>query len=250
MKPNSIVRKAGSCTTGGAGRDPAPTVRLIGGYPAVPARVRVGEREVALFSVPDLEQLVDRGALLRGEAEPPYWAHLWPGARVLAQYVERWVDMRGRRVLELGCGLGLPGLVAALGGARVVFVDQVAAALRFVAASAATNRLQCACLCADLHSLVASARFDCVLAAEVAYDRERFRELAEAVLRHVAPGGMVLMSDGYRVDSRALYRELGALGRAVHTLDLKVVEEGRPAPVRIVMVGGGPLPDPGGGVLG
>jgi len=216
-----------------------PTVvRLIGGYPTVPVQVRVGEREVSLHTVPDLEQLVDRGALLRGEAEPPYWAHLWPGARVLARYVDRWVETRGRRVLELGCGLGLPALVAALGGADVVCVDQVPAALGFVAASAAANRVSCVCVCADFHALAADARFDYVLAAEVAYDPERFAALAEVIVRHLAPGGVALLTDGYRVDTRTLYRELGARGRATHAVDLEVVEEGRRAPVRLVAVSG------------
>ena len=212
-------------------------MRLIWGYPAAPARVRIGEREVSLYTVPDLEQLVDRGALLRGEAEPPYWAHLWPGARVLAQYVDRWLDVRGRRVLELGCGLGLTGLVAALGGADVVCVDQVPAALGFVAASAAANGVSCACVCADFHTLAAEARFDFVLAAEVAYDRPRFGALAEVIVRHLAPGGSALLTDGYRVDTRALYGELGARGCATHAVDLAVVEEGRRAPVRLVAVG-------------
>ena len=72
---------------------------------------------VTLWQVDDLERYVDRRALLAGDdpEEPPYWAHLWSGARVLADAV----PARPGRTIELGCGLGLPGLTAARrGGAR------------------------------------------------------------------------------------------------------------------------------------
>jgi predicted nicotinamide N-methyase len=43
--------------------------------------------DVALWRVADLERHVDRAALLGGDEppEPPYWAHLWSGALVLAR---------------------------------------------------------------------------------------------------------------------------------------------------------------------
>jgi len=69
---------------------------------------RVGDTTVALWRVAELAPHVDRAALLAADEapEPPYWAHLWSGAVVLAATVQR----GARRVLELGCGLGLPRL--------------------------------------------------------------------------------------------------------------------------------------------
>src|SRR5512137_971911 len=97
-------------------------------------RIAVGDdAPIALWRVADLEHHVDRTALLAGDdpPEPPYWAHLWSGAVVLAAAIPAGV----RSVVELGCGLGLPGLVAARRGARVTFVDRAAVALAFVRAS-------------------------------------------------------------------------------------------------------------------
>src|SRR5207249_1626667 len=112
---------------------------------------------IRVYAVADLERLVDRGALLRGEAEPPYWAYPWIGSRSLAEYVTRWMDLRGRRVLEIGCGLGIAGLAAAAAGADVVFVDAAPPALAFVRASLRANRFDAATICADFRMLAPSA---------------------------------------------------------------------------------------------
>src|SRR5262249_48349651 len=96
-------------------------------------------QHTGLWRAAALERPVDRTALLSAEEppEPPYWAHLWSGALVLAAAVPE----DPGSVVELGCGLGLPGLVAARRGARVTFVDRAPAALAFVRASAALNRV-------------------------------------------------------------------------------------------------------------
>lgn len=205
---------------------------IIAGFPSVVIEIA----GVRLCTVPRLEDLVDRDALLRGDAEPPYWAWLWSGARLLATELARGDDLRGRRVLEIGCGLGLPGLAAAARGADVTFVDAEPAALAFVTASAAANDLGCATRVADFFTLDLTPRFDLVLAAEVAYDRARFADLAAVVVRHLAPGGTALLADGYRTDTRGLYRALARLECAVHAVDVRVVEEGRPIPLRISAV--------------
>jgi predicted nicotinamide N-methyase len=49
----------------------------------------------------------------------PYWAELWPSGLALAELAAG----ASGRVLELGCGLGLPSLVAALAGADVLATD-------------------------------------------------------------------------------------------------------------------------------
>src|SRR5271156_5841549 len=82
---------------------------------------------VRLWRAADLERFVDVDALLRGDnvAEPPYWMHLWPGALALARRIAAAPGVGpGTRVLELGCGLALPALVAARRGAVAVATDR------------------------------------------------------------------------------------------------------------------------------
>src|SRR5262245_26140966 len=55
----------------------------------------------------------------------PYGVALWPSAIALAhEVIARAEEIRGGRVLELGAGTGLPGIVAATLGARVVQTDR------------------------------------------------------------------------------------------------------------------------------
>ena len=71
---------------------------------------------VRLWRAIHLEEFVDGAALLRDDdpPEPPYWMHLWPGALALARRLASVPALGpGARLLELGCGLGLPALVAA-----------------------------------------------------------------------------------------------------------------------------------------
>jgi predicted nicotinamide N-methyase len=216
--------------------DDTPT-RTIAGHPATRVAVDVAGREIALWIVPDLERLVDRAALLRGDAEPPYWAHLWSGARVLASYLARgFLVVRGRRVLEVGCGLALPGLTAAVLGADVTLVDAEPATLAFAAASAEANAVACTTIASDFTRLDPASRWDVVLAAEIAYDRDRYSELAAVFERHLAPDGVALLADGYRTDTRGLYRALADAGCTTHAIDVRVDEEGRAIPVRLTVI--------------
>jgi predicted nicotinamide N-methyase len=205
--------------------------REIGGFGARLTHIAAGGHRVALWQVDDLERYVDRHALLAAAdaLEPPYWAHLWSGARVLADAVPR------RRVdaVELGCGLGLPGLVAALHGARVTFVDRAVAALAFVRASAAANGVAVDTVAADVTSGTVRRAFDLVLLAEVLYDRAAFPAVAQAIADHLAPAGVALLADGGRIDTRAFYPELAAVGLYVRTTRHQIIEEGVPETIAL-----------------
>jgi len=213
------------------------TIRFvqIAGFDAAVAHVTVGDERVALWQVVDLERHVDRAALLGAEdpPEPPYWAHLWSGARVLADVVPQ----RAGTVLEIGCGLGLPGLVAARRGARVTFLDRVPAALAFVRASATANAVVDARLVvADATGAALRARFDLVLVAELLYDPALFGSLASALARWIVPGGRALLSDAGRTDTRAFYPALEAAGLRWRAEEHVVREERLPVTVRLVEI--------------
>jgi predicted nicotinamide N-methyase len=114
----------------------------------------------------------------------PYWSVLWRSGVALARELE---DRRlaGVRVLELGCGLGVPSLVAARAGAAVLATDGCAEAVALVELNARENGVRVATACVDwgaADALVARGPFDLVLAADVLYERS-----SVALLRSLLP---------------------------------------------------------------
>ena len=208
----------------------------VGTYAPALRHERVGDETVPLWQVADLERHVDREALLADEnpAEPPYWAYLWSGARVLAEVVP---PAQGRGI-ELGCGLALPGITAARRGTRMLLVDRVRAPLVYARASAAANGLTTVeTAVTDVTSPALRGQFDLVLAAELLYERVAFRALADAMAVVLAPRGIGLLTDAGRIDTADFYPALEAAGLHWEVREVTAREEGVPVRIRIVTFG-------------
>jgi predicted nicotinamide N-methyase len=151
----------------------------------------------------------------------PYWAELWPSGIALARVVRR-RDVEGLRVLELGCGLGLPSIVAALGGARVLATDWSPEGLEVAEMNAARNHadLETALVSwagADL--LVRSAPWDLVLGADLLYERRNVDQLLSLLPRL---GEEILLAEPGRPPAARFFEqielEVESLGDRVYRL--------------------------------
>jgi predicted nicotinamide N-methyase len=134
------------------------------------------------------EDLIDEEAFAQDEFLP-YWAELWPAAHALAAALP---DVGGLRVVELGCGLGLPSLVAAARGANVTAADWATDAIDLLRENAARNGLELTAERRDWREPWADA-FDLALGADVLYERrnvepllERLAKIADATLLGLA----------------------------------------------------------------
>jgi predicted nicotinamide N-methyase len=162
----------------------------------------------------------------------PYWALLWPSGRALAEELAG-RELRGRRVLELGCGLGAPSVVAASRGARVLATDSSSDAVAFAAHNLALNDLEGDVALVDWTdpgALAGGAPWDLVIAADILYTQHNAQALVRVLPALVGPGGEALIADPRRAGARdflAAARGLFALstrpapghdGVALHTL--------------------------------
>ncbi|HZT16728.1 MAG TPA: class I SAM-dependent methyltransferase [Gaiellaceae bacterium] len=120
----------------------------------------------------------------------PYWAELWPAALALAGALPD--DLAGRRVVELGCGLGVPSLVAAARGAQVTAVDWADEAVELLRENACRNRLRLRVERRDWREPW-QERFDLALAADVLYERRNVQPVL-ARLRELAPEALLALA--------------------------------------------------------
>ncbi|HEV2591640.1 MAG TPA: methyltransferase domain-containing protein [Gaiellaceae bacterium] len=131
------------------------------------------------------ESLIDEEAFADDEFLP-YWAELWPAARAL---VEALPDVAGLRVVEIGCGLGVPALVAASRGAQVTAVDWAEDAVVLLEQNAARNGLTLRAERRDWREPW-DERFDLAVAADVLYERRNVEPVLDR-LRELAPVALV-----------------------------------------------------------
>lgn len=130
----------------------------------------------------------------------PYWAWPWPGGLALARHLlECPRTVAGRRVLDLGAGSGLVGIVAALKGAsEVIAADTDRNARAAVRENAALNGVRIRTVAADLLAGPAPGAdldFDVILAGDVFYEPD-LAARAMAFLRRTRQGGAeVLLGD-------------------------------------------------------
>ena len=130
--------------------------------------------------------------------------------------------MRGLRVLELGCGLGLPSLAAARGGADVLATDWAEAAVELLRANAERNGIA---LRAERvrwdepERLLARAPWDLVLGADLLYESRNAEQLRVLLPRLGARE--ILLAEPGRPQARSFLAAFDAeeLGDRVYRLE-------------------------------
>jgi predicted nicotinamide N-methyase len=158
-------------------------------------------RDLRLMRPRDTEALLDEEAFDRDEFLP-YWAELWPSSLALARMIAGRA-LRGARTLELGCGLGLPSIAAALAGGRVLATDWSPEAVAMTAANAKRNDAQLETLVCSWTApgpLLERAPWDLVLASDVLYE-PRNADALLALLPRLGPE--VWLADPGRAPSGA-----------------------------------------------
>jgi predicted nicotinamide N-methyase len=171
----------------------------------------------------DAEALLDEHAF-EHEEYLPYWAELWPSGVALARRVAVRA-LRGARVLELGCGLGLPSLAAAHAGGRVLATDWSPQAIAMLEDNAARNGVALETAVVDWSApaaLVERAPWDLVLAADVLYERRNVEPLLDLLPRLLPVRGELWLADPGREPAEELLAGLAAGWRRREETDGRV----------------------------
>lgn len=148
------------------------------------------------------DALIDEEDFDRNE-RLPYWADLWPSAIALALRVAN-LDLTGKSVVELGCGLGLPSIAALSRGASVLATDHYHETLDFAAYNTLSNLEPQLASSLETRQLdwrtpeMDLPRFKLVLAADVLYDKMNVGPLVDLVPRLLEQDGQLLLADPRR----------------------------------------------------
>src|SRR5262245_12417097 len=157
----------------------------------------------------------------------PYWADLWPASRMLAKAILRETWTPGTEALEIGCGLGLPGIVALSAGLRITFSDYDACALRFAADNARLNGFdEFRTLPLDWRNPPADLRAPVLLASDLIYELRNVEPIVDFIKQVLAPSGLCLITDQDRVPSLALGRTPERQGMTFTTQLMRAGEPG------------------------
>jgi len=142
-----------------------------------------------------------------------YWWQPTTSAVALARHVFDLDSLSGKRVLDVGCGLGLTGIAAGLAGANVAFMDSAPAAVDFARYNASLNGLppgRGQFLISDWEEGLNTGLFDFIVGSEILYDYFSHGALIQAIQTHLAANGSLILADRKRLCvSRFLGRLLG-----------------------------------------
>ena len=190
------------------------------GYTTRLLTVRLGGRDYRLRALSDLQQFADHNrAAERAGISSALWSlfgQVWPSGRVLAEAMCTF-EVAGKRILELGCGLGLSSLVLQQRGADITASDHHPLAGSFLAHNAALNALP-PINYRDLPWAVPDAtlgRFDLIIGSDILYERDHAALLAQMMLRHASADAEILITDPGRGNSASFTRSLAGQGYAV-----------------------------------
>ena len=132
-----------------------------------------------------------------------FWWGVTTASLNLTRQVLEGDNLTGKKVLELGCGIGLSGIGALKRGARVTFSDYVPEALEWARRNVSMNSLDLAMtefLNLDWEFLPTKIPlFDLIIGAEIVYDYFYHSSLIRLIEQMLAPGGRIILADRKRL---------------------------------------------------
>jgi ETFB lysine methyltransferase len=202
---------------------PALRQELVRRFRTTTRELELAGRTVTLLMPANADDLISEADFDRDE-RLPYWADLWPSARILAEELAV-MRLRGQRVLELGCGLGVVAMGAVFGGAEVTATDYYEDATRFalVNVAEATGTRIAARMVNWVDMPRDLGKFDIVLASDVLYEHRYASLVANAIASTLVRGGEAIVADPGRIALQEFLDECTKLG---------LEHEGDPRPFR------------------
>jgi predicted nicotinamide N-methyase len=192
----------------------------MSGYRTRQLVVRLGDHDYRIRALSDLQQFADpHGFAERLGISSAQWSlfgQVWPSGRVLAEAMSSF-EIAGKRILEVGCGLGLSSLVLQRRKADITASDQHPLAESFLVRNAKQNDLPTLAY-RDLHWSTPDkklGRFDLLIGSDILYERDHIEMLTTLLKRHALGSAEIVFTDPGRGNSAPFTRALAEQGYSV-----------------------------------
>ncbi len=179
-------------------------------YETDTADLVIRDRRFRFFVPRSLDTFVDQGDIFH---EFPLWAKIWEASMVLADHLAAMPLDPERRLLEIGCGVGVVGIVAAAFGNRVTMSEYNSNALDFARANvhanlSANNGTSIEVMRLDWNQPKLVGRFDAIVGSEVIYKETDFQSILKLVETCLNPSGEIILAEGFRKTSMAFFSQV------------------------------------------
>ena len=207
-----------------------------GDFPLNQYCLRIADRELKFLHVSTVLSQDDESRFLFELSDRlPYGVTLWTASIALAHDIAaRGEDFKGKRVLELGAGTGMPGIVAAAHGANVVQTDRSELAMSVGKRNIKLNKVEnIEQRVVDWTSWNDSEKYDWIIGSDILYGEAMHAHLHHIFETNLVPGGRILLSDPFRLTGFKLLETLEAAGWSVKISKWNIGEDSTPRPIGV-----------------
>ncbi len=181
----------------------------------------IGGNAFRIRSLLDKQQFSDRAGIAEqagiSSAQWSLFGVVWPSSQVLAQIMSV-RTIKGLRILEVGCGLGLASLVLKQRGADITSSDLHPLVSPFLAVNAMLNDLD------DIDTITGDwtddkskpQLFDLIIGSDLLYEQAHFNQLSSFIHRHTRPNVEIIIIDPNRGHVGKFNRRMQELGYTCH----------------------------------
>lgn len=178
-----------------------------------------------MTTIRDLDESIDTLCEFFGEEEQdnslaeeycPYFGVLWEAGVGLSQYLSQ-MDFRGKKVLEIGCGLALPSFVITKNGGDIIATDFHADVPLFLEENQKNNNIFFQYRVMNWRNEIERTKndlglFDLVIGSDILYESQHPMQVALALIAFLNPGGKIILADPGRAYIQKFITSMNELG--------------------------------------
>ncbi len=131
----------------------------------------------------------------------PFWAQIWPSAKAMSSFLKEEPDwIKGKQVLELGAGIGLPSFSMAKYASAMIISDHAVEAVNLIEKNIQHLNLQhVKALCIDWNHFPDNIKAEIVLLSDINYAPDQFESLLLLIRIYLEQGTTIILSTPQRI---------------------------------------------------